>query len=227
MSLFRPRIFLLSSEECKLSPKTRDTLVSTVRLHAALAMTKLQIRNDVNFTIYLKRAWTIEVTGDGGYTPAYDWVQIYIDLTGDTHSALSVIEERLPATVYHEVHHCKRWLTTGFGSKLIDEIVTEGLACAFEYQQWNKNGRRFLFELDGRSAVGYIEILKSLLKNPDYQYTRERWFIRGDDKIPKWFGYKVGFYIVQNALRNNANKNILDLTSLASADILSLSGIKM
>ncbi len=192
--------------------------------HGNRALGALSIKSEVNISVFFKAAWTIQDTGETGYTPTSEWIQITLDVTGAKHSIETVIRKRLPATIYHEMNHVRRWQTTGFGSGFDEELVSEGLACAFEMEQWQHDETPLFFASDEEINL-FIDLVHSKRSEMKENYNYFEWFTRGSDVVPKWLGYKLGYYVVKKALEATPNKNVSDLTSLSASEVIAMSGV--
>lgn len=215
-------IHILASSEVDVSASVKKLLISSIRKHATKTARILFLSNPYNITLYPNSNWVIPHTGENGYAPTKDWLQLSIDLTGKTHKVNNLIQKRLPATIYHEMNHLKRWSTVGYGHTLLEEIISEGLACSFEHKMWQTDQVPFYLE-DEKNILKMLVLVKKQLAKKDQRFSHADWFFGTNPKIPKWLGYKLGFYIVEKALANAPKKTIVDLTSLSSAEILKMS----
>ncbi len=151
-------------------------------------------------------------------------MQLSIDLTRGVQETNVIIKKRLPATIYHEMNHLKRWGSVGYGKTLLESIISEGIACVFEYKMWKTDQLPLFFE-DEKEIYKMLEIVKKHIAKKDFAYVHSDWFFGTNPSIPKWLGYKVGYYLVMKALEKNPKKTILDITVLSCNEILTLSGI--
>lgn len=218
-------IYIIKSDEVK-DEAVLKSVKSTVRRHATRAMKSLNISKPVCITVYFNAAWTIQSTGETGYTPTGDWIQITLDVTAKKFPVSTVIEKRLPATIYHEMCHIKRWHTTGFGSKFPEELVSEGLACAYEMEQFNHDIKP-LFIASSSEIDKLLEIVASNSDRIKNHYSYYDWFTTGDKDIPRWLGYKLGYYIVSEALNNNPSLRVNDLMSLPAKQVIKMARVKL
>ncbi len=217
------QILGIQSEESS-DPQVLVAATHSVEKHARRAMRLLSIKHPLAITVYPQASWCIPDTGETGYTPSADWMQITLDLTGRIHPVATVIEKRIPPVVYHEMNHVKRWLTTGFGTTFREHVVTEGLATAFEMDQVKHDIHPFF--VVSQEEIGTI--LKLVKENKDRiltAYNYDEWFVRGSAVVPKWAGYKLGYYLIQEALRCNASQNVIALTSVPAEEIIQMSGV--
>ena len=218
-------IYIIKSDEIK-DEAVLKSIKKTARQHATRAIKSLHISKPVSITIYFNAKWTIQSTGETGYTPTGDWIQITLDITGKKFPVDTVIEKRLPATVYHEMCHIKRWHTTGFGSKFLEELVSEGLACAFEMEQFEHDIKP-LFVASESEIDKLFKIVASNSDRIKNRYSYYDWFTTGDKEIPRWLGYKLGYYIVGEALKYNPTLKVNDLMGLPAKQVIKMSKIKI
>lgn len=216
-------IFILKTA-VSVTANIETSLYATIKEHGARAMELLQIGTPVNITVYPNAGWTIPETGEGGYTPTGDWIQISLDLTGKTHEVRTVIEKRLPATIYHEMNHIKRWNTVGFGATFIENLISEGLACAFELEQAEHDVKPFFLASESEIKELFTVVASS---NDRIQnsYSYFDWFTVGNTEIPKWLGYKLGYYVISEVLNRDPNLKVLGLMDKSAQELISMSGI--
>ncbi|MBC3213775.1 DUF2268 domain-containing putative Zn-dependent protease [Serratia fonticola] len=94
--------------------------------------------------------------------------------------------------IVHEMHHCLRMGTVGYGSTLGEALVSEGLAGHFvryvlgtEPELWERAVTTEYLRL--------LPVTEQLLKMPYYDHAE--WFF-GTGKYPKWLGYSLGYHLV-------------------------------
>jgi len=144
----------------------------------------------VNVSIYPNPNLTIPETGEGGYTPSGDWFHIYIDPSRNRRQLAAIIETFIPGTVYHEMNHMVRWQNTGYGSSLLEAIISEGLAIVFAKEQW-KNSKTPWADFSKKEMDRLLDITRKRNKKNDRGYDHGEWFL-GTGKLPRWSGYKLG-----------------------------------
>lgn len=163
----------------------------------------------------------IPETGIGGYTdPISGVVSISLDITErDVAESLRVW---LPAELAHELDHTARiQVGPGYGSTLIDEMVTEGMADAFSLQSFSEIPRipwdHALTK--GQERTVWARARRHLGQNVDHA----EWFF-GSGELPRWAGYTIGFDIVSGYLQRHPNATAADLVTLSADTILRGSG---
>lgn len=188
--------------------------------HAQKAMHLLKI-NNINIVVYPKKELTIPEVGAGGYASNSDWIQIAVDPTRTDIEIKEIIENKIPLSVYHEINHVARWSTVGYGEKIPETLITEGLAIVFAEKNWSAF-RAPWGEYSETEIKTFLEILRH--RDVKSKYNHSEWFF-GKGK-PKWLGYKVGAYIVRKALLNS-KISIEELTKLPAGEVLKLSGVNL
>src|SRR5690625_1970846 len=70
--------------------------------------------------------------GVGGFSPSGHLVHVSLD---PAHARFGeALEQHLPRTLAHELHHCARWRGPGYGRTLGEALVSEGLADHFDLE---------------------------------------------------------------------------------------------
>ena len=109
-------------------------------------------------------------------------------------------------TTCHELSHSLRWeKVPEYAETLFDGMILEGLAVALEEQavkdaQCSKV-HFFLQNVQATTDEEYqkmITTLGPLFEKTEYDY--ETIFYTGDDTLPRWAGYKLGYYYVKKYL---------------------------
>lgn len=130
----------------------------------------------------------------------------------------------LPRAIAHEWHHLARWRGPGYGSTLVDTIISEGLAQHFEVECFPGSPSfysRFLSESQRRDAVRAF-----LKESADPDYDHSRWFF-GSHELPFLAGYDVSFHLLEKYLnsKNSVASNEVALQSSALLNYLSLAKV--
>jgi uncharacterized protein YjaZ len=124
--------------------------------------------------------------GVGGYTPGTHVVYLSIDPKFD------LKEQEISLTLIHEFHHAMRWRGPGYGKTFKEALVTEGLACLYEEQV---SGTAPIYtQVDIKDAAKTIS--KDTLN--DNNYPHHELFINGNNDVPRWFGYTLGYKIAKH-----------------------------
>ena len=144
----------------------------------------------------------IPETGMSGYTPNRNLIYLYVD------STMALEEDEVFYTLMHEFSHAMRYDGPGYGDTLFDSMVFEGLGVALEEQVSGGHGSflsNFIRTKDNQ------ELLDKVVSHfGDRQFDRFYWFIQESDDLPRWTGYRVGYYIVTEFMKKT-NKKASDL----------------
>ena len=88
--------------------------------------------SDVDLIICPLSLWTLPETGIGGFSPASDIAYIYLDPSNE--NIQQSLKTEIAPTIAHELYHCVRWLSSGYGKTLGEALISEGLALHFEIE---------------------------------------------------------------------------------------------
>ncbi|MES9903620.1 MAG: DUF2268 domain-containing putative Zn-dependent protease [Sedimenticola sp.] len=155
----------------------------------------------------------IPETGYCGYSPRPGVIFLSIDPSNENlKSHLGVSLERVIA---HELHHALRWDSIGYGSTLVEAIVSEGLAGRFSQELYGNEPELWEAAL---SSLEISKYLKQAIQESDADnYDHHRWFF-GDGDIPRWAGYTLGWELVGNLSG--------DLTGLKPSEMIATPAIE-
>lgn len=139
--------------------------------------------------------WGLPETGIFGYAPLDHLVQITLN-PDNPHFAASWRTE-LPATVAHELHHARRWQGPGYGSTLLEVLVSEGLAQANELDE--RGGEPPPYARAGVDLDALWARALPLMDRSDHNF--EAWFYGSEaDNLSRWGGYSLGYELVRRHL---------------------------
>jgi uncharacterized protein YjaZ len=210
--------------ESNLSVNQKNLLEKTIKEHALIAGKILRLPF-ITITVYPKPSWTIPETGENGFTPSAEWIQIYIDPKNKLHRFDFIAQKIIPGTIYHEMSHAARWRTIGYGNSLLEAIISEGLASAFEKDQWSELTAPWL-KWQEKEIKDYLKIFKKRKNKINSAYNHGEWFfVQGN--LPKWIGYKIGAYIVESARNNFPKLSWYELNKMEAKLILKKSKIML
>lgn len=111
-------------------------------------------------------------------------------------------------TICHEMSHSLRWeKLPEYSRTLFDGMILEGLAIVLEEaaleEQKSKAQQFFLKEIqstDQKTIDSIITHLKDTMNNEQYDY--DTIFYTGNAVLPRWSGYRLGYYYVRKHLRD-------------------------
>ena len=130
-------------------------------------------------------------------------------------------------TICHEMSHSLRWeKLPEYAETMFDGMILEGLAVALEEEAMIKTGRQdkqfFLKEIQEtpRAEIDkMITVLKDKFEDKIYDYNKI--FFTGDDILPRWAGYRLGYYFVKQYLRQT-DQDIVQATLASYKDFITL-----
>ena len=109
-----------------------------------------------------------------------------------------ISEDFVFETICHEMSHSLRWeKLPEYAETMFDGMILEGLAVVLE-------------EIDK-----IIAVLKDKFEGKVYDYNKI--FFTGDDILPCWAGYRLGYYFVKQYLRQT-DQNIVQATLASYKD---------
>lgn len=117
-----------------------------------------------------------------------------------------VTRESVFETICHEMSHSLRWeKLPEYANSLFEGMILEGLAVALETKALEDNGisskQFFLKTMLETTPEMNEEILSKLTdKLADTNYDYDEIFYTGNEDLPRWAGYRLGYYFVQQHL---------------------------
>jgi uncharacterized protein YjaZ len=192
---------LLETEK-KLPSEKVALLKKTIKNHAQKAGAVLNIPM-VNISIYPNSNFVIPETGEGGYTPSKDWIQVYIDSTRKKLELDKIIKTSI----------------------LLEAVVSEGLAIIFTKEQW-RDSKAPWADFSQKEIGRLLAIMKNRERKEDKKYNHAEWFF-GSGKLPRWTGYKLGAYVVRSFRKKNMQISWSRIMKMRAKEIVKKSGLKL
>lgn len=172
-------------------------LAAELRAVAEAALTRQAARlelDGVDVALYVNPSWTLPETGIGGYTPTSHWLQLTLDPSNPNFADGWRVE--LPATLAHELHHARRWRGPGYGHRLLEALVSEGLAQHYEAEERDKPPPYAIIPADLNALWRRAQ---AELDSSDYSHPA--WFFGAEAaSLSRWAGYALGFELVRRFL---------------------------
>lgn len=158
----------------------------------------------------------IPETGEGAVANHQDWINVH--LNPDFKKGLDwIIDNHLHGTVLHESHHCTRYKNPGSEESLLGNAIFEGLATVFE-----RDYAQHLPLWGDYSEVPIKEWTEELLAHKnEAAFHYPHWFFNSNDGR-RWIGYRVGTYIVDQALKNYPEETPATLVHTSVDDIMEM-----
>jgi uncharacterized protein YjaZ len=143
----------------------------------------------------------IPETGVGGSAPTAHLLYIYID--PEFADLQKTLEFEIKSTLAHELHHCARWASIGYGSTLLEAVVSEGLADHFDIEINGGTPKPWDTAIQGEDLEVLLEKAKPESNSTNYDHAA--WFY-GSAAIPRWAGYSLGFKLVGDYMQLTQKK---------------------
>lgn len=164
----------------------------------------------INFFVQPRTYDLIAETEDTGYTVNSEFVTLAFN--PNTDKSL----EHIKGTVFHEMNHAARYNNGIWHNGFIDNCIMEGLATVFAREYANYDA------LWGQYADEVTDWLDEILEQGKNIDVNQYMYRHSDGR--RWIGYKVGTYIIDEAIKNSG-KTVIELTKMECADILKLAKI--
>ena len=193
---------LLTEANGNLSNK-KEMIENAIKMAEGYAFLKLNIDWDIDVLVTNRIPMIIPENGAGGYTFSADFIRINID---DKKATENLISEN----VVHELCHATRWGKNDEWIKcLFDGLIFEGLACVLEAEFVKDRSEKSLFiktilERTDENNEKILEELRDQLDSNYYEY--DTIFFNGNDKLSRWSGYSLGYYLVKKYLEKTGKK---------------------
>jgi len=177
----------------------KEMIKTAVKTAEKYVFPKLKIDWDIDVLVTNRIPMIIPENGAGGFTFSADFIRIIID----------------------ELCHAARWGKNDEWIKsLFDGLLFEGLACVLEDEFANNNPEKTLFmktilERSDEENEKILAVVRDKLDSNEYNY--DEIFFNGNDKLPRWSGYSLGYYLVKKYLEKT-NKRIEDIFADKYAD---------
>jgi uncharacterized protein YjaZ len=153
----------------------------------------LDLATNIDIIIF-ESPYVIAEYGFGANTDNFD--AITIRLSPDFVDIMGSIQLHMPALLAHELHHAcrQRKLPYWDHTTLKDAMISEGLAENFQHALYPKSPLHVNPEVE-RELKTWEEKARKDANSTTYDY--DGWFY-GNDTMPRWIGYTIGYHIVRN-----------------------------
>lgn len=178
--------------------ETQIDIINAIKEVERYVFSKLKIDWDID-VVLTANAYSLIIPEDGvgGYTYASNFIVSALDL-----KTMSI--SRFKEMLVHELGHAARWgKNDEWINTLFDGMISEGIATYFgtEFAKNNSDKQFFTKAMLERSDEENERILNELRGNlEDKNYDYQTIFFTGNDKLPRWSGYSLGYYLVKKYL---------------------------
>ena len=178
--------------------ETQSDIINAIKEVERYTFSKLKIDWNIDVVV-TDNAYSIIIPEDGvgGQTYASNFIVTALDL-----KSMSI--PRFKEMLAHELCHAARWgKNDEWMNTLFDGMISEGVATYFNAEFAKNNGEKQFFTktILERSDEENEHILNELRGNlDDKNYDYNTIFFTGNDKLPRWSGYSLGYYLVKKYL---------------------------
>lgn len=168
------------------------------------AFSRLNINWDIDLVVTNHMPFVlIPEDGIGGRTYWSDLITICVDEE-------KLAKSKMTEMLVHELCHAARWGENNeWMNTLFDGLINEGIATYFE-AEFAKNLEettifiKTILERSDEENKKIFEKLCDQLESTSYDY--ETIFFNGNDELPRWAGYSLGYYLVKRYLERTGKK---------------------
>ena len=188
---------LLTGANGNLSDK-KEVIEKTVKVAEEYVFPKLKIDWDIDVLVTNRlHDIIIPEDGGGGLTITADFIEFAINQEKATENLISEM-------LVHELCHAARWGKNNERiTSLFDGIISEGIATYFEAKFIKNRNERTIFiktilDRSDEENEKILDQIRDRLDSNEYDYNSI--FFTGNNKLPRWSGYSLGFYLVKKYL---------------------------
>jgi uncharacterized protein YjaZ len=205
--MFRSNVLQVPESDTVLGPHT-PLLHQTMEATLQRVLGVLPV-SAVTVTVSVNPRQAVPGYGIGGYSPNANTVQIFIDskLIAEEDS----LQRRLAHTLAHELHHAVRQRGPGYGRTLFEAIITEGLAERFAVDLLGSDPGPWTHAFPPAQNRAFLAHAAPEFDSERFDYGR--WFLVGDDSVPRWTAYTLGYRLVTEYLHRHPSESATSLVS--------------
>ena len=208
------KVNLLLTEANGNLSSSREMIISAIKTAEEYVFPKLKVDWDIDMLV-TNRLYDIIIPEDGvgGRTKTYDFIEFAIDE--------KATENLISEMMAHELCHAARWgKNKEWINSLFDGIISEGIATYLEAEFVKDREEKTVFiktilERADNENDKILEKLRDQLDSNYYDY--DTIFFNGNNELPRWSGYSLGYYLVKKYLKK-INKTIEDAFTDKYAD---------
>ena len=198
------KVNLLLTEANDNLTNSKEMIMNAVEAAKDYVFSKLKVNWDIDLLV-TNRLYDIIIPEDGvgGCTRTSDFIEFAIDEKKATKNLISEM-------VVHELCHAARWgKNDEWINSLFNGVISEGIATYLEAEFVENREEKTVFiktilERTDDENEKILEKLRSQLGSNCYDY--DTIFLNGNNELPRWSGYSLGYYLVKRYLRETHKK---------------------
>ena len=184
-----------------------EIIIDAVKTAEEYVFPKLKVDWNIDLLV-TNRLYDIIIPEDGvgGRTRTFDFIEFAVNEEKATENFISEM-------VAHELCHAARWgKNDEWANTLFDCMISEGIATYLEAEFVKDREEKTFFiktilERTDDENKKILEELRDRLDSNDYDYNAI--FFNGNNELPRWSGYSLGYYLAKKYLEKT-NKKIED-----------------
>lgn len=182
----------------------KEMIENAIKMAEEYAFLKLKVDWNVDLLV-TNRLYDIIIPEDGvgGRTRTSDFIEFAINEEKVTRNLISEM-------VAHELCHAARWgKNDEWINSLFDGMISEGIATYFEadFVKDREEKTFFIKTILKRTDDENEKILEELHDQLDSNcYDYDTIFFNGNNELPRWSGYSLGYYLVKKYLEKTGKK---------------------
>lgn len=198
------KVNLLLTEANGNLSSSKEIIINAIKTAYEYVFPKLKVSWDIDLLV-TNRLYDIIIPEDGvgGRTRTSDFIEFSINEKEATENLISEM-------VAHELCHAARWgKNDEWIDSLFDGIISEGIATYLEAEFVENREEKTVFiktilERTDDENEKILEKLRDQLDSNYYDY--DTIFFNGNDELPRWSGYSLGYYSVKKYLEKTDKK---------------------
>jgi uncharacterized protein YjaZ len=172
---------------------------------------------DIDVVVQDNPQKTIPEIGVGGSTIYSYLIEISID--PNFPDLINSISLQIKGTLAHELAHAFRWGALEYNGTLLESLISEGLADYFDIEINNTLPKSWDKALDEKQINEFLNLAKKEYFSENYIYSD--WFLGSmDGKTPRWTGYSLGFYLVDEYIKKHPDKKASTLYNVRAEEFI-------
>jgi len=158
----------------------------------------------------------IKHLGFGGY--AWTKNKVIIPVDPDFPGLNKTLQSDLGRTIAHELYHVLQGYTFDKGgNNLLESLIHEGLSDHFEIEISGGKPQKWDLALDQKQLKEFRKKAEKEFDNREYHH--QSWFF-GEEGIPYWAGYSIGFDIVKKYFQKHSDQKPSTVYKLVAKEFL-------
>ncbi len=163
----------------------------------------------VRITVFADAQRSIPGYGIGGF--ALNGQTFEIAINPAFADLARILRERLAGTVAHEAHHVMRFRGPGYGTTLLESMISEGLADHFAVELLGVDLPPWSRAFAEEETETFLGLARPLFDSSSFDF--DAWFFGTRSDLPRWVGYTLGYRLVEAYQSQNPGRSAAQLVN--------------